>query len=227
MGYDTVVLLSGGLDSMVLAYDLAHQGKKFRCLYFDAGKNPSMPELHCAKHTAFALNAPLEIVDITGILRLASGYIPPQEVALDDYDCGHPSIGIWPKLQLSGITMLLSISTYFAEITQINSLTLAIIKEQADSRPHSAEFFATWPQKVGLLSLGPPNQPLNIQLDTPYINMKKADVIKRGVTLNVPLALSWSCLRGGHAHDGTCGNCLQRKHAFNAAGVVDPTAYEH
>ena len=65
-----------------------------------------------------------------------------------------------------------------------------------------------------------------IAVETPLATMHKAEVIRRGVTLGVPLELTMSCMepRGG-LHCGRCSKCRERRDAFAEAAVPDPTAY--
>jgi 7-cyano-7-deazaguanine synthase len=65
-----------------------------------------------------------------------------------------------------------------------------------------------------------------IGLETPLATMHKADVVKRGVELGVPLELTLSCMepRGG-LHCGRCSKCRERRDAFLEAGVADLTVY--
>jgi 7-cyano-7-deazaguanine synthase len=55
--------------------------------------------------------------------------------------------------------------------------------------------------------------------------MDKTAIVKRGIELGVPFALTWSCYVGGDKHCGKCGTCVERKEAFVQAGVADPTPY--
>ena len=65
-----------------------------------------------------------------------------------------------------------------------------------------------------------------IAVETPLAKMHKADVIRRGVELGVPLELTLSCMepRDG-LHCGRCSKCRERRDAFAEAGVPDPTGY--
>jgi 7-cyano-7-deazaguanine synthase len=66
----------------------------------------------------------------------------------------------------------------------------------------------------------------DIRIDTPFGDREKADVIKLGASLGVPLELTLSCMnpRDG-LHCGVCSKCRERRDAFNDAGVADPTGY--
>ena len=64
-----------------------------------------------------------------------------------------------------------------------------------------------------------------VSLERPFVGMDKTAIVRRGVELGVPFALTWSCYVGGDRHCGKCGTCVERKEAFLRAGVVDPTAY--
>ena len=65
-----------------------------------------------------------------------------------------------------------------------------------------------------------------LELCAPLISLNKAGVIATGASLSVPYELTWSCYAGGEKHCGKCGTCIDRKKAFEIAGVPDPTIYE-
>ena len=82
------------------------------------------------------------------------------------------------------------------------------------------EFFAATAQALSL-GLGMP-----IEVEAPLVAMRKADVIRRGQELGVPLELSLSCMNPKDgAHCGGCSKCRERRDAFSEAGVADPTIY--
>lgn len=56
----------------------------------------------------------------------------------------------------------------------------------------------------------------------PLVSLNKAEVVRIGLDLNVPYALTWSCYEGGDKPCGKCGTCIDRAKAFEANGVADP-----
>ncbi|CAB4130592.1 queuosine biosynthesis protein QueC [uncultured Caudovirales phage] len=68
----------------------------------------------------------------------------------------------------------------------------------------------------------------SVELIRPFVDWTKADIVTRGAELGVPFAETWSCYEGdGHHHCGKCGTCVERREAFQLAGVQDPTAYRN
>lgn len=61
-----------------------------------------------------------------------------------------------------------------------------------------------------------------LHIEAPFINMNKADVVKKGLELNVPFELTWSCYEGGDEPCGVCATCIDRAEAFKLNGVKDP-----
>lgn len=64
-----------------------------------------------------------------------------------------------------------------------------------------------------------------VSISAPFIDKTKADIVKEGLSLNVPYELTWSCYKGGEKPCGKCGTCIDRKIAFEKNGVKDP-AYD-
>jgi 7-cyano-7-deazaguanine synthase len=66
-----------------------------------------------------------------------------------------------------------------------------------------------------------------LEIATPLAALDKAAVIRLGIELGVDLADTWSCLLGHERQCGACPQCRNRRAAFRAAGVDDPTPYRH
>ena len=64
-----------------------------------------------------------------------------------------------------------------------------------------------------------------IELLRPFIALNKGQIVAEGKRLGVDFARTWSCYKGGELHCGVCGTCVERREAFQQAGVTDPTVY--
>ena len=65
-----------------------------------------------------------------------------------------------------------------------------------------------------------------VRLFTPYTDLTKADIARRGKALGIDYSETWSCYKGGEHHCGKCGTCTERIDALREAGVEDKTIYE-
>ncbi len=65
-----------------------------------------------------------------------------------------------------------------------------------------------------------------LKIVAPFVDICKKDVVKKGLELNAPYHLTWSCYEGGDKQCGKCGTCIDRKNAFESNGVKDPVEYE-
>jgi 7-cyano-7-deazaguanine synthase len=64
-----------------------------------------------------------------------------------------------------------------------------------------------------------------IKIETPIIHLSKAEIIKKGIELNAPLHLTWSCYQNEDFACGVCDSCALRLRGFQMAGVEDPISY--
>lgn len=126
-----------------------------------------------------------------------------------------------------------------------NGQLLSIIAAHAQARQFSAIYFGAhmgdaerWaypdctPEFVGAMAnaiyVGTYHQ---VRLHTPILWMTKDEVVKAGTALKAPLGQTWSCYKGieenRSIHCGTCATCIERRRAFEKAGIEDPTKYEN
>ena len=66
-----------------------------------------------------------------------------------------------------------------------------------------------------------------LKIEAPFVNYTKGDVVKKGLELNVPYELTWSCYEGGEKPCGVCGTCIDRRAAFEKNGISDPAEKRH
>jgi len=221
----TLVLLSGGLDSAVLA---AHEAQTARVLpvYVSVGLAWEDAEVAMVERL---LRAPALAGRVEPLARVAftmRDVYPPTHWAIR----GTPPAYDTPDedVYLTGRNLvLLTKAGVVAARHGAHRIALGPLAGNPfpDARP---VFFSAMAQA---LSLGLDHP---IAIATPFLAWEKAAVIARGVELNVPLEFTLSCMNpvAGAAgatplHCGLCSKCRERRDAFAAAGVSDPSRYAH
>ncbi len=232
---EIVLLMSGGLDSVVLAYELARKGKSVRILYLDFGKPVSRKELGVAKLIAHFLNVPLEVVGMGSVSDMMWGYVPSAVFYQDELDSKgwlqpvkvvddrlptQLTSARRDRLITSGFHVLLSISSFYSQMLGARSVFLALIKEQFDAHKGLRTALNLFVRHIQAL-----NPKAAYDLQCPFNSKDKADVVRLGNKLRVPMELTWSCLLAGPVHCGECEQCKSRIEAFKEARVVDKTPY--
>lgn len=61
-----------------------------------------------------------------------------------------------------------------------------------------------------------------LELEAPFVQWSKADIVREGLRLGVPYELTWSCYEGSDKPCGVCGTCIDRQRAFELNGTIDP-----
>jgi 7-cyano-7-deazaguanine synthase len=211
-----ICLLSGGPDSAVAVAVAKRKGYDIYCLSFDYGQIASK-EIKSAKLVAKKLGAKEhKIVDLSVLKDLYGSGV----TALTDKKMKMPE-----KFEPSVIVpfrngILISIAAGYAAAIGAEAIYYGAQKDDApfypDCRPEFAEAIST------AITRG---TDLNIVVKNPLAKLTKAGVMKLAKKLKVPLELTWSCYLNGDVHCGHCESCKNRKNAFRAAGVEDPTKY--
>jgi 7-cyano-7-deazaguanine synthase len=211
------VLFSGGLDSAVLVADALRSGP-VTPIYVSVGfaweaEERAMAARLFTRPPFSGSVAPL--VELSFDMR---DVYPPDHWAV----LGRPPAFDTPDedVYLEGRNIiLLAKSSVFLARRQIHRILMGQLAGNPfpDATP---EFLAAMANALSLGLASP------IAVETPLSKMHKAEVIRRGVELGVPLELTMSCMepRDG-LHCGRCSKCRERRDAFAEAGVADPTAY--
>ena len=115
----------------------------------------------------------------------------------------------------------LSIAVSWAEVLGADSIYIGAVQQDSsgypDCRPEYYEAFNR------LIKAGTKDG--NIVIQTPLIDMRKADIVKLGLEIGAPFDLSWSCYSREDSACGECESCALRLKAFAAAGSRDPIRY--
>lgn len=222
-----VVLLSGGLDSTTSAAIARSEGYELYALSFDYGQR-HRKELDCARAVAKALGAARHEVLPVPLGRLGHSALTDAAIEVPDAPAEPGAIGstIPSTYVPARNTVFLSLALAYAEVVGAEAIFLGVnamdYSGYPDCRPEYLEAFqrvADLATRQGVEGAGP-------RLRAPLVEMSKADIVRAGLAHDAPLALTWSCYRGGPAACGTCESCVLRRRGFEAAGVEDPIPYE-
>ncbi len=216
----TIVVCSGGLDSVTLAYKIAKEHELLGLISFDYGQRHKK-ELAFAQKAGEALGVPHNTIDISGVGALLSGSALTDNVDVPDGHYAEDSMKITVVPNRNAI--MLTIAYGIASSRGAGAVATAVHGGDhfiyPDCRPEFIDSFAIM-QNHALAGVS------NIQLCTPFLNKTKADIATEGTALNVPFSDTWSCYKGGEKHCGRCGTCVERREAFSLAGIKDPTIYD-
>ena len=117
---------------------------------------------------------------------------------------------------------MLSIAVSWAEVIGASAIYIGAVAEDSSGYPDCRPEFYEAFQKTIDAGTKPET---HIEIRTPIIHFSKAEIVKKGIELDAPLHLSWSCYRSEDLACGTCDSCALRLRGFEQAGVKDPIAY--
>jgi 7-cyano-7-deazaguanine synthase len=216
-----LVIMSGGLDSVVLGYFMRAKGYDLDVLTADYGQ-AGVKELGFARRAIQKLDAHELHINLVraGFDQFWHG------AGLTEAQMDVPGSAFGRGLRpLTGVpnrnTVLLTIGFAAAAAREAAVVSLGVSKLDwitPDCRPEFLEVLKTM-QSLAL------SQIANVTLETPFINLSKGEIVKLGHEMGVHLEETWSCWRGDEIHCGHCMPCKERQHAFRESGLSDPTRY--
>ncbi|MEH0074418.1 7-cyano-7-deazaguanine synthase QueC [Pannonibacter sp. Pt2] len=215
----TLVVCSGGMDSVTLAHKVAQEHELIGLVSFNYGQR-HLKELDFARACADDLGVEHIVIDISGIGRQLSGSALTDDVAVPDGHYAEETMRITVVPNRNAI--MLAIAFGIAAARGAEAVATAVHGGDhfiyPDCRPGFTEAFETM-QRQALAGVA------DVRLYTPYVHTDKAAIAAEGVRLGVDYTRSWSCYKGGEIHCGRCGTCVERREAFHLAGAEDPTTY--
>jgi 7-cyano-7-deazaguanine synthase len=117
---------------------------------------------------------------------------------------------------------LLAIAASWAEVSGARAIYIGAVDEDSSGYPDCRpEFYAAFQRAID----NGTRPETRVEIKTPIIHLRKAEIIRRGIELGAPLALTWSCYQAEDRACGRCDSCALRLRAFGEAGVDDPIPY--
>lgn len=214
---DSVIIVSGGMDSITLLHD--YKDHIALGISFDYGSNHNakeipFAELHCKRLGIKHITIPLEFMHKYFKSSLLEGADAIPEGHYEDENMKSTVVPF-----RNGIMLAIA-----AGIAESNGLDHVMIANHGgdhaiypDCRP---EFISAMSSAT---SAGSYN---GVTVIAPYTSITKGDIARRGKELGIDYTETWSCYKGGDKHCGKCGTCVERKEALRDAGIEDFTEYE-
>lgn len=216
-----VVAVSGGMDSCVTAA-IANQKYRLALIHINYGQRTQTRELKSFNDIADFYNAEKRLViDLTHFAQIGGSSLTDKSIEVAKADLGNKEIpSSYVPFRNANI---LSACTSWAEVIGASAIFIGAVYEDASGYPDCRpEFFKAYEQMIDLGTK--PETKINIE--TPIIHFSKADIVKKGIELNAPLHLTWSCYQSEDEACGVCDSCAFRLRGFAQSGMEDPIAYK-
>ncbi|MFM9590732.1 7-cyano-7-deazaguanine synthase QueC [Streptomyces scabiei] len=215
-----VIVFSGGMDSTTLVAEYQRLGYDLLLLSFDYGQR-HVRELQAARAVAAYYDAEHHIVDLTAVGALLPGSALTDrtvDVPEGHYAADSMRATVVPNRNAIMANIAVGIASARGALVVALGIHAGDHAVYPDCRPAFLDALRT-SVKAALDGFHTP------AVQAPFLRFTKTHIARLAVCLNAPLALSWSCYKGGLLHCGRCGTCVERHEAFTDAGLTDPTAY--
>jgi len=234
-----VTLLSGGLDSTTVTTYARDRVDHLTALTFRYGQTHSK-EVERAQVIAELLGVEHKLLDISFLSEVAwySALTNPEAFPVPK-GRGTAEIGFGIPITYVPLrnTIFLSLSAAFLESQVLHAIEVKkMLSDEVEATLYMApnaidysgypdcrpEFYEQMKQTLRFGSKVGAEYGITMQVETPIIQMSKADIVKMATELNAPVEHTWSCYEAGDTPCGSCDACILRAKGFQDAGVPDP-----
>jgi 7-cyano-7-deazaguanine synthase len=216
-----VIAVSGGLDSCVTA-TIAKENYELAFTHFNYGQRTEKRELKAFNNIADYYNVEKRlVVNLTHLAKIGSSSLTDVKIEVSNANLANTEIpASYVPFRNANI---LSACVSWAEVLSAKAVFIGAVEEDSSSYPDCRPYFFTAFEKMIELGTKPETE---IKLETPLIHLSKAEIIEKGIELNAPLHLTWSCYKNEEIACGKCDSCALRLRGFQHAGIEDPIPYK-
>lgn len=214
---DSLIVLSGGMDSVTLLYD--YRDVVALAVTFDYGSNHNAREIACARIHCRRLGIEHIVIPLAFVAKYFKSSLLSGADAIPEgnYDDENMKSTVVPFR--NGI--MLAVACGIAESRDLRRVMLANHFGDHAIYPDCRRDFVdamSEAMRCGTYC--------GVTVFAPYTDITKADIARRGALLGIDYAETYSCYKGGEHHCGRCGTCRERREALAEAGIADPTVYD-
>ena len=213
-----VLLVSGGMDSCVTAASAISDGYRPAFLHINYGQRTESRELKAFNEIADHYHVDQKlVVDITHLSEIGGSCLTDQNIEVPDADLEYEDIPIsYVPFRNANI---LAIATSWAEVLGATAIYVGAVEEDSSGYPDCRRsFFDAFENTIDTGT----KPDTHIKIITPLITLSKKDIVEKGIVLEAPLHLTWSCYQNEDIPCGECDSCALRARGFDEAGVRDP-----
>ncbi|HUX61558.1 MAG TPA: 7-cyano-7-deazaguanine synthase QueC [Ignavibacteriaceae bacterium] len=216
-----VVAVSGGLDSCVSAA-IANQNYKLAFAHINYGQRTEKRELKAFHDIAdhYGVKKRL-VIDYTHLAEIGGSSLTDKTIEVSKADLSNKEIpSSYVPFRNANI---LSACVSWAEVLNASKIFIGAVYEDSSGYPDCRPSFFEAFEKMIDEGTKPSTK---IRIETPIINLSKAEIVKEGIRLNAPLHLTWSCYQNEDEACGVCDSCALRLRGFQISGIQDPIKYK-
>ncbi len=230
MAQKTVVLLSGGMDSCVCAAIAVQEHGRENVALLHAGYGQRTQQRERQAFEAIADFYDIKrshrlVVQLDHFRAIGGSALTDKNIAVPENHWNAPNA----ESQQIPVTYVpfrnahfLSVAVSWAEVISADSIYIGVVAEDSSGYPDCRPEYYRVFQELIRAGTRPETE---IAIVTPVISLKKSAIIRKGIELEAPLQLTWSCYQNEDFACGVCDSCILRLRAFTEAGVADPIAY--
>ena len=220
-----IVLASGGLDSCVTIACAVNDGYDVSLLHINYGQRTQQRQDKHYYDTAAHYNIKNKMtVEIDYLKRIGGSSLTDMSMKVEADTIPSSNVSSMPSTYVPFRNAnMISIAVSWAEVISAEKIYVGAVEEDSSGYPDCREIFYKKFNDLLSVALAPES---NVQIVTPVIHLTKKDIVKKGIELNAPLHLTWSCYQNEDTACGVCESCKLRLKGFELAGIKDPRPYK-
>lgn len=219
----SICLVSGGMDSCVTAAIARAESDETAFLHVSYGQLTERRERRAFNDIAdfYGVEKRLD-VSIEHLAKIGGSSLTDSRIEVSEADLESKDIPT-SYVPFRNANML-SIAASWAEVIGAERIYVGAVAEDSSGYPDCRPEFYEAFEKAIEAGTRPETR---IRIETPIINLRKSEIVKKGIEIGAPLHLSWSCYRAQDLACGTCDSCALRLRGFAEAGETDPILYKY
>ncbi len=217
-----IIALSGGMDSCVSTAIAKLEYDELYAFHANYGQRTLKRELRAFNEVAdyFGIKEKLT-VDFTHLTQIGGSSLTDKNIEVSKADLSNKEIPTsYVPFRNANI---LSACISWAEVINAEAIFIGAVYEDSSGYPDCRPEFYKAFEKVIDIGTKPSTK---IKIVTPVICFSKDEIVKKGIELNAPFHLTWSCYQDEETACGVCDSCALRLRAFQKAGIEDPINYK-